>query len=55
MTYVGVTGHRQLKVSEGLVQAIDAALSRIASVFPGPLTLVSPLAETSSLSEERLR
>ena len=45
MARVGVTGHRRLITTEGLERAIDEALGRIASVFPGPLVVVSPLAE----------
>jgi hypothetical protein len=45
MARVGVTGHRRLVAPEGLQPAIDEALGRIASAFPAPLTLVSPLAE----------
>lgn len=45
MARVGVTGHRRLVPTEGLERAIDEALERIASAFPGPLTVVSPLAE----------
>lgn len=45
MAHVGVTGHRRLVPTEGLERAIDEALGRIASAFPGPLTVVSPLAE----------
>jgi hypothetical protein len=45
MTRVGVTGHRHLLVTDALVQAIDAAITRIATGYPGPLTFVSALAE----------
>lgn len=45
MARVGVTGHRRLVTTEGLERAIDEALRRIASRFPGQLTVVSPLAE----------
>ncbi len=45
MTRVGVTGHRRLVSADACERAIDRVLKRIASAFPGPLTLVSPLAE----------